>query len=170
MKLLESYYLNHDESQIKINGDGYNVLCACNNQYVRLWPSKHKSQEALDKINFLPQFKGVIVKDGTELYNKYGLFLSQCISHIQRYLKGIYDFVKHKGPRKMAEFFTKYNDYRKELIQKGKEKFEEKEYQKIIKEYEEIIKEWNKEWMSDNNNPEWIGYNKLDKKDKDMLK
>ena len=92
---LNSYYINHDESQIKIDSDGYNVLCACNDKYVRLWPSKHKSQTAIDEINFLPQFKGVIVKDGTELYNKYGCFLSQCISHIQRYLKGIYDFVKH---------------------------------------------------------------------------
>ena len=50
-------------------------------------------------INFLPQFKGVIVKDGTELYIKYGCFLSQCISHIQRYLKGIYDFVKYEVPK-----------------------------------------------------------------------
>ena len=89
-KLLDSYYLNHDESQIKIDGDGYNILCACNNKYTRLWTSEHKSQDAIDEIGFLPKFKGVIVKDGTELYNKYGCFLSQCLSHIQRYLKGIY--------------------------------------------------------------------------------
>lgn len=75
-RLLDSYYLNHDESQIKIDGDGHNILCACNQQYVRLWPSKHKSQDAIDKIGFLPKFKGVIVKDGTELYNKYGVFFS----------------------------------------------------------------------------------------------
>ena len=30
-QLSNSYYINHDESQIKINSDGYNVLCACNN-------------------------------------------------------------------------------------------------------------------------------------------
>lgn len=131
-KLLESYYLNHDESQIKINGDGYNVLCACNDKYVRLWPSKHKSQEALDNINFLPQFKGVIVKDGTELYNKCGLFLSQCISHIQRYLKGIYDFIDHNAPKKLAHFFTKYNNLRNE--------------------YDNIIDEWDSELKNDTDN------------------
>ena len=43
-KLLEGYYLNHDESQIKINGDGYNILCACDNHYTRLWVHKNKSQ------------------------------------------------------------------------------------------------------------------------------
>ena len=88
-KLIDGYYLNHDETQIKINGDGYNILCACNKFYTRLWVHKNKSQEALKEINFLPKFKGIIVKDGTELYNPFGLFLSQCLSHIQRYLKGI---------------------------------------------------------------------------------
>ena len=43
----------------------------------------------------------------------------------------------------------------------GKEKFEEKEYQKIMKEYGEIIKEWKKEWMADNNNPEYENERKL---------
>ncbi|MDE5539434.1 MAG: transposase, partial [Bacilli bacterium] len=67
--LLNSYYINHDESQIKIDGDGNNVLCACNNTHTRLWIHKHKSQEALKEIGFLPKYHGVIVKDGTELYN-----------------------------------------------------------------------------------------------------
>lgn len=151
-KLLESYYLNHDESQIKINGDGYNVLCACNNKYVRLWPSEHKSQEALDKINFLPQFKGVIVKDGTELYNKYGLFLSQCISHIQRYLKGIYDFINHSAPKKLAHFFTKYNNLRNHYIESGKERFSDSELSNIINEYDNIINEWEIELRNDTDN------------------
>lgn len=40
----------------------------------------------------------------------------------------------------MARFLTKYNNYRKELIQKGK-KFGNTEYEKIIKEYDNIIKD-----------------------------
>ena len=151
-QLLNSYYLNHDESQIKIDSNGYNVLCACNNKYVRLWPSKHKSQKAIDEINFLPQFKGVIVKDGTELYNKYGCFLSQCISHIQRYLKGIYDFVKHEAPKKLSLFFTKYNNLRDEYIKLKKEKFSDEELKNIIKEYDDILNEWEIELRNDTNN------------------
>lgn len=151
-KLLDSYYLNSDESQIKIDGENYNVLCACNDGYTRLWPSQHKSQEAIDEINFLPNFKGVIVKDGTELYNKYGLFLSQCISHIQRYLKGIYDYINHVGPKKLSEFFSKYNDLRNNYIKKGKEAFTDEEYTNIIKEYDEILNDWEKELRNDINN------------------
>ena len=151
-KLLNSYYLNHDESQIKINSNSYNVLCACNKKYVRLWPSKHKSQDAIDEIGFLPKFKGVIVKDGTELYNKYGIFLSQCISHIQRYLKGIYDFIDHKAPKKLSEFFSKYNNLRNEYIDKNIEKFTDEKLSKIINEYDEIINEWELELKNDLNN------------------
>jgi hypothetical protein len=150
--LLNSYYLNHDESQIKIDGDGYNILCACNKKYTRLWTSKHKSQEALDKIGFLPKFKGVIVKDGTELYNKYGCFLSQCLSHIQRYLKGIYDFVKHEAPKKMSEFLSKCNTKRTELIENGITSFSDSEYEELIKEYDSIINTWEKELKEDINN------------------
>ena len=151
-ELLNSYYINHDESQIKIDSEGYNVLCACNNKYVRLWPSKHKSQKAIDEIDFLPKFKGVIVKDGTELYNKYGCFLSQCISHIQRYLKGIYDFIKHKGPKKLSEFFSKYNDLRNKYINENKESFSDEEYNNIIAEYDDILNEWEKELREDTDN------------------
>lgn len=151
-KLLESYYLNHDESQIKINGNGYNILCACNTKYTRLWTSEHKSQEALDEIGFLPKFHGVIVKDGTELYNKYGCFLAQCLSHIQRYLKGIYDFVKHKSPKKISEFLSKCNTRRNELIEKGIQCFSKEEYNYLIQEYETLIDEWELELRNDLNN------------------
>ena len=151
-QLLQSYYINHDESQIKIDSNGYNVLCACNDKYVRLWPSEHKSQEAIDQINFLPKFKGVIVKDGTELYNKYGCFLSQCISHILRYLKGIYDFIKHRGPKKLSDFFKKYNELRNEYIQNGKERFSDIELSNMNKEYDAILNEWEKELREDTNN------------------
>ena len=151
-RLLNSYYLNHDESQIKINGDGHNVLCACNKKYVRLWASKHKSQEAIDEIGFLPKFKGVIVKDGTELYNKYGIFLAQCISHIQRYLKGIYDFIDHKAPKKLSNFFTKYNNLRNDYINKDIKKFSNEELSKIISEYDSIMDEWEYELRKDLNN------------------
>ena len=151
-RLLNSYYLNHDESQIKIDGDGHNVLCACNKKYVRLWASKHKSQEAIDEIGFLPKFKGVIVKDGTELYNKYGIFLAQCISHIQRYLKGIYDFIDHKAPKKLSNFFTKYNNLRNDYINKDIKKFSNEELSKIISEYDSIMDEWEYELRKDLNN------------------
>lgn len=160
-EILNSYYAHFDESQIKVDGQSYNEVCACTKKHTRMWTMKSKKHEELEKIGFFNSFMGVIIKDGTDLYNGFGIAFSQCISHIQRYLKGIYDFVKHEGPRKMSNFLTKYNKYRKEQIEQGKEKFDEKEYKKIIDEYDEIIKNWKKEWMSDKNNPEYDNERKL---------
>lgn len=160
-ELLNSYYAHFDESQIKVKGETFNELCVSNKKHTRMWTMKCKKHEELEKINFFKTFMGVIIKDGTDLYNGFGIAFSQCISHIQRYLKGIYDFVNHTGPRKMADFLTKYNNYRNELIEKGKEKFEEEEYNNILKEYEDIIKLWKKEWMMDNDNPEYDKERKL---------
>ena len=160
-KILNSYYAHFDESQIKVDGEAFNEVCASTEKHTRMWTMKSKKHEDLEKINFFNSFMGVIIKDGTDLYNGFGIVFSQCISHIQRYLKGIYDFIGHKGPRMMADFLTKYNEYRKELIQKGIEKFHEKEYNEIMKEYEGIIKIWKKEWMSDKNNPQYDEERKL---------
>lgn len=150
--LLNGYYLNHDEAQIKIDGDGYNILCACNNFYTRLWVHKNKSQEALKEINFLPKFKGIIVKDGTELYNPFGLFLSQCLSHIQRYLKGIYENNNHIFPKKMKEFLSKCNTIRNQMISNGITNFSDTEYQQLIDDYDSILNDWEKELRNDTNN------------------
>ena len=150
--LLNSYYINHDESTIKIDGENNNIFCACNKFNTRLWPSEHKSQESLDEVGFLPQFKGVIVKDGTELYNKYGICLSQCLSHILRYLKGIYDYIPHKSPKELSEFLSYCNKMRNELIKKDITSFSIEEYNSLIVKYNELIDNWEKELREDTDN------------------
>lgn len=150
--LLNSYFLNHDESQIKIDGDGYNILCACNKKYTRLWVNEHKSREALNEIGFLPKFHGVIVKDGTELYNPYGCVLAQCLSHILRYLVDFYTKITHKAPKKMSDFLSKCNNTRNQKIEKGITGFTKTEYDALIKEYDSILDEWEEEMRQDTNN------------------
>lgn len=148
--LLISYYINHDESQIKIDGENNNLLCASNKEYTRLWISKRKSKNALENIGFLKHFNGTIVKDGTRLYNDFGKNLSQCISHILRYIKGIYDFVNHVKSKEMADFLKNLIKERDIYILDNKEKFEKEVYDKYIENYKTILKAWKKEWMSSN--------------------
>ena len=151
-KLLDAYYINHDESQIKVNGEGENILCACNKRYVRLWVNKHKSQEALKEIGFLPNYKGIIVKDGTELYNGFGLLLAQCNIHISRYLKPFHTEIKHQAPKRLREFFRRCIRRRDELIDKNVSRFLVDEYDSLINEYDEILDDWEKELREDINN------------------
>ena len=150
--LLNSHYLNVDESGIKIDGENYNQICASNETHTRLWVMKQKRHEDLETILLLLNFMGVIVKDGTDIYNGFGICFSQCISHILRYLKGLYDFISHIGPRKMAEFLSRCIMQRDELIAKGITTFSSEKYNLLIKEYEDIIKIWKIEWMNDDKN------------------
>lgn len=148
--LMEAYYTNNDESQIKVNGEGYNILGCSNKKYTRLWVSKSKSQKALEDIGFLTHYKGIVVKDGTDLYNKCGKKRAQCLSHILRYLKGIYDFNNHEGAKEMAKLLSEINEKRNRYIEMGKEKLEKDEIKEFNKNIDIIFKNWKKEWMKSN--------------------
>ena len=137
--LTESYYLNCDDSSIKVNGTSYNDLCVCNDKYSRLWISKKKDRESWKKHTILSDYKGIIVKDGTDVFNGLGILLSQCCSHILRYIKGVYDFVAHKDAKRMEKFFKKCIHLRKQKIKKGIKEFTEEELRKLYDEYDSIF-------------------------------
>lgn len=162
-KLVESYYLNCDDSSLKINGSSYNDLCVCNKNHTRLWISGKKDREAWKEHTILPNYKGIIVKDGTDVFNGFGIFFAQCCSHILRYIKGVYDFVNHKGAKKMDKFLKKCIHVRKQKIKKGITAFKENELNLLYTEYDEIFKEWKKEWMhsSKDKNPVYEDERKL---------
>lgn len=148
--LMESYYTNNDESQIKINGETFNVLGCSNKKYTRLWVSKSKSQKAIEEIGFLNHYDGVVVKDGTDLYNKCGEKRAQCLSHILRYIKGISDFNKHTGAIEMSKLLSNINKKRNEYLSIGKEKFEKEEIKEFKENLKITFKKWKKEWMESN--------------------
>lgn len=174
--LMKSYYTNNDESQIKVNGENFNVLGCSNKKYTRLWISKNKSQKALEDIGFLTHYKGIVIKDGTDLYNHCGKARAQCLSHILRYLKGVYDFNEHKGAKEMANLLSEINEKRNKYIEIGKERFEKRETEEFNKKIENIFKEWKKEWMEskETENPVYEDERRLlsrfeDKKEKNEI-
>ena len=146
--LLDAYYTNNDESQIKVNREGFNVLGCSNKKYTRLWISKNKFQKALEDIGFLTQYKGIVVKDGIDLYNHCGSKRVQCLSHILRYLKGVYDFNGHEGTKEMAKLLSEINEKRKRYIDMEKENFEKAEIKEFNTHRDSIFKKWKKEWMN----------------------
>lgn len=145
--LKESYYLNCDDSSIKINSDSYNDLCVCNDKYTRLCISEKKDRDSWKEHTILSEYKGIIVKDGTDVFNGLGILLAQCCSHILRYIKGVYDFVNHRGAKKMAKFFKKCIHIRKKKIKKGINTFTKEELDDLYAEYNNIFAEWKQEWM-----------------------
>lgn len=161
-KLLESPYLNCDESPIKVDGENGNILCSSNSKYTRLWYSKQKTMRALKDLDFLTKYLGVIVKDGTNIYNDLALFLAQCISHILRYLKGIYDINSHKKPKEMADLLNEMESKRQKAIAEGKTEFSAAELIELNTKYDKVLNEWIKEWQTDaDKNPVYDDERKL---------
>ena len=144
--ILDGYYVNADDSAIKINGNNYNQLCLCNATSVLLYASKTKSKEAWDKT-ILSKYVGIIIKDGTKVYDKYNNLKGQCCAHIIRYLKGAYEFSekKHGAPKKISNFLRKINEDRSQKIAKEISSFTEDEIAKYLKEYDYLIELWGKE-------------------------
>lgn len=95
----------------------------------------------------LNNYLGVIVKDGTDVFNGFGIEHSQCISHILRYIKGVYDFVDHSSAREMEDFFQKCIHERNIAIEKDIKSYSEEELDKLYKKFNEIFFKWKYEWM-----------------------
>ena len=146
--LLNSYYINGDDSTIKIDGNNFYDLCTCNDKYTRLYISDKKDSNSWKGKTILGQFQGIIVKDGTSVFNGMGIALAQCASHINRYLKGIYDFINHKGAVDMDHFLKSCIHNRKQLINNNIQAFSQEEKEKLNKEFQEIFNRWKKEWMN----------------------
>lgn len=148
--LLDGYYINADDSQIKINGDNYNQLCLCNPKLVVLYNSKNKNREAW-KNTIITKYIGIIVKDGTRFFNNSDNKKSQCCAHIIRYLKGAYEFSKnkHKTLKKFLEFLKSINNYRNRLISKNIKAFTDEEITRYTNRYDELINQWEKELEND---------------------
>lgn len=153
--LMKAYYTNNDESQIKIAGEAFNAIGCSNKKYTRLWISKNKSQKAIEEIGFINHYDGIVVKDGTDLYNHCGEKRAQCLSHILRYIKGVSDFNGHTGAIEMSKLLSDINEKRNAYIREGKEEFEKDEIKEFNNKFKSIFKKWKKEWMksSEKDNP-----------------
>lgn len=145
-ELLNGYYVNSDDSSIKINGDNSNQLCIANKDNVLLYASNSKSREAWNET-IISKYTGIIVKDGTRVFDNCITLKSQCGAHILRYLKGAYDFSnkKHKAPKDMSSFLVSLNEYRNKLINMNISSFTEEQLIRYDKRYNEIIEEWGNE-------------------------
>ena len=132
-KLNNAYYVNADDSTIKINGESYYDLCVSNETHTKLTISDKKDHKAWNDKTILDDYQGVIVKDGTDVYNGFRIVLSQCLSHILRYIKGVYDFVDHSGAREMEKFIQKCIHERKIAIEKGSESYSQTKIESYIK-------------------------------------
>ena len=143
-KLMKSYYTNNDDSQIKIDGERYNQIVCSNKDYTYLAINKHKSAEAIAEIGILPGFNGITIKDGASLYSNYGSKASQCLSHILRYLKGVYELNNRPEAKTLMDYLGSINKERDQLIHNNITEFNDCRIKEIYEEYDKLLDNWQK--------------------------
>jgi len=107
--LINSHCINVDETSININGKRLWLHTACNDKWTYFYPHQKRGSEAMDEINILPQFKGVLCHDHWKAYYKYKCKHSLCNSHHLRELEWCATEDKQKWAEKMRVFLTKLN-------------------------------------------------------------
>ena len=141
---MKSYYTNNDDSQIKIDGERYNQIVCSNKDYTYLAINKHKSAEAIAEIGILPGFNGITIKDGASLYSNYGSKASQCLSHILRYLKGVYELNNRPEAKTLMDYLGSINKERDQLIHNNITEFNDCRIKEIYEQYDKLLDNWQK--------------------------
>lgn len=94
---------------------------------------KEKTIEAMGKMRFLEKFTGVLVHDHETALYHFGTDHAECNVHIIRYLKKNTEETGNGWSSEMTSLLCRMNRERKELMERGKDRFAEE----TIKGYEE---------------------------------
>ena len=102
--------VNHaDETGININGKRHWLHCTSNPQWTHFYPHQKRGKEAMDAINILPHFSGILVHDHWKPYYRYSFVHALCNAHHIRELTRAYEQDKQQWARKMELLLKEIN-------------------------------------------------------------
>ena len=98
-----------------------------------------RGQVAMDDMNILPNYNGILVHDHWKPYNKYTNCLhSYCNAHILRELNGVTGNDKVQWSQDMHSLLIKMNKVVHKAKDKGKKSLSSNQINKFTKNYEKI--------------------------------
>jgi len=147
--LLNSYYVNTDESPINVNGKNHQVHSYSNEKYTLQYGHEKKSKDAIKEIGFLPIYLGTLIHDHNIVQYNFGTGHGECNAHILRYLKAVEDFTKHKWPLEMAVLLKEILHQRHLLSDENIFAFSEKTLENYSQKYDDILKTASQEYQTD---------------------
>ena len=102
--------MNVDETSVNINGDGHWLHCAGNDLWTYYFPHERRGCEAIDEMNIIPRFKGVLCHDHWKPYYTYdGCLHSLCNAHHLRELTRAHEQDKQVWAGKMKSLLEEFN-------------------------------------------------------------
>jgi transposase len=110
-KLIDAPLIHADETGININGDSRHWLhCATNASWTFYYPHKKRGQEAIDEMDIIPHFRGVLCHDHWKTYYCYMLCLhALCNAHHLRELIRAWEQDKQQWAEELRIFLEAVN-------------------------------------------------------------
>jgi len=109
-ELTNSTLLHVDETGININGNRHWLHCASNLKFTYYYPHERRGTEAMNEIDILPHFTGVLCHDHWKPYYTYLFCLhSLCNAHHLRELQRAWEQDKQAWAKTMRQFLIELN-------------------------------------------------------------
>ena len=138
--ILNTKNINTDETFIKYDNKNMYVRNYSTENTVLYKPHLNKGHKPILEDNILPRFCGGIMADHDKTIYSYGTKRYECNIHLGRYLEELIQNINNiSWHKKMKEYIFRLNEDRKKAIEKGLDKFTEKEINEYEKEYDEIM-------------------------------
>jgi len=106
-KLQKEAVVNADETGININGKRYWLHSTSNDLWTYFFPHEKRGSIAMDFIDILPNFSGVLCHDHWKAYYNYNCLHSLCNAHHLRELEKSKEDDNHKWARKNEGLFNR---------------------------------------------------------------
>jgi len=137
--LINEDVIHSDETGINIAKKLHWIHVASSSKLTYYMLHAKRGKIAMDDMDILPNYKGIVVHDHWRSYNKYtDCIHSYCNAHILRELNGVYGNDKVQWSQDMHSLLTKMNKAVHKAKDKGKESLSVNQINKFTKNYEKI--------------------------------
>jgi len=110
-RLAAAQIVHADETGINIEAKRRWLHCASNHLWTYFFPHERRGTEAMDEINIIPRFKGILCHDHWKPYYRYdGCLHALCNAHHLRELVSAYEQDKQEWAGKMKVFLEEINN------------------------------------------------------------
>lgn len=141
--LVETSLAHSDETGVRINGEQHWLHTFCNKDYVIYGVNKKRGKDAIEEMELLKFFTGILMHDHFKPYYQYEQIThAECNAHILRYLKSIVEIFQRKETEDFLTFLVNTNNRKKEAIKNGRESFEDSEIAEIETNYKDLLEKW----------------------------
>ena len=114
LALVESPCLHADETGVNVNSKRLWLHTVCNDKWTQFMVHSKRGKDAMDAMEILPQFTGVLCHDHWKPYYRYSCEHALCNAHHLRELEWSATIEQQSWASEMSEFLTTLNETVKE--------------------------------------------------------